>query len=854
MGSGLRLDCVVSMGSFATNGPAIMSLYTGNNSTKILAQAVPNTLPLLPLVSVVVFPYHVASFSVHRKPNINLLNSLPTTDTMLCLATQRDQQAETIGGEADLYPIGVSGRLIHKMYLPDGTIQCAVQGLTRVKIKKVTTLEPFAVAEVTPARTIGGEDESPAMVRLIQEALEKFETLVSLDPNYSNELVNVLKMNIKGPGRFADLLATYMSLPVKTKAEILCELDCRKRLKLVIKLIEDEIARLAVDKEVQMRTQVAIEKSQREYFLRQQLKAIRGELGEAEGTEAEIEKLRLRLDEAKLPEVAHRETSSEIDRLALISEASAEYNVVHTHIDWLLSLPWHDASVDNLDLKRVREVLDKDHFGLEEVKDRIVEFLAVLKLKKELKGPILCLVGPPGVGKTSLGRSVADAMGRQFQRISLGGLSDDAEIMGHRRTYVGAMPGRIIQSMKKAGKSNPIFMLDEVDKLSQSLRGDPAAALLEVLDPEQNHQFVDRYLDVPFDLSKVLFICTANMLDTIPGPLRDRMEVIRLSGYTLEEKEKIAKRYIIPRQVEQAGLTKGKIKFPTSTIREIVRGYTREAGLRNFERRLAGICRKLATRVASGELKLDTEVVIRKDDVLEYLGPRLWLPEEGSRKPEVGVVNGLAWTSMGGDTLLIESTRYAGKGNVKVTGSLGEVMKESVSTALSFVRSNAKLLGIPDGDFDKYDVHVHFPEGAVPKDGPSAGVSITTALVSLFTGKKVRGDVAMTGEVTLRGKVLPVGGIKEKVLAAYRSGLKEVLLPHLNDKDLRDVPEEAKKALKITLTEDVRENLARAIIGLELPDIPKPPRKTRDKRGEPGVTDPQPGSTPKKKHPPSEDE
>lgn len=808
-----------------------MAVYTGNNSTKILAQAVPNTLPLLPLVSVVVFPYQVASFSVHRPRNINLLNALPTTDTMLCLATQRDTQKESISGGDDLYSIGVSGRLIHKMNLPDGTMQVAVQGLTRVKIKRLTALDPFAVAEVSPAHTIGSEDESPAMQKLIVEALEKFETLVSLDPNYSNELVNVLKMNIRGPGRFADLLATYMSLPVGVKAEILCELDCRKRLKLVIKLIEDEIARMAVDREVQMRTQVAIEKSQREYFLRQQLKAIRNELGDSEGTEAAIEKLKERLAEAKLPEQAHKEATAEIDRLNLISEASAEYNVVHTHIDWLLSLPWHNASKDNLNLKRVREVLDKDHFGLEKVKDRIIEFLAVLKLKKELKGPILCLVGPPGVGKTSLGRSVAHAMGREFQRISLGGLSDDAEIMGHRRTYVGAMPGRIIQAMKKAGTINPIIMLDEVDKLGSSMHGDPAAALLEVLDPEQNHQFVDRYMDTPYDLSKVLFICTANMLDTIPGPLRDRMEIIRLSGYTLEEKEAIAKRYIIPRQVENAGLKKSKVSFLKSTIREIVRGYTREAGLRNFERRIAGICRKLATRVAAEEISADEKVTIRADDLLEYLGPRLWLPEAAIRKPEVGIVNGLAWTSMGGDTLLIESTRYKGKGNVRVTGSLGDVMKESVTTALSFVRSNADALGIPIQDFDAYDVHVHFPEGAVPKDGPSAGVSITTALVSLFTGKKVRGDVAMTGEVTLRGKVLAVGGIKEKVLAAYRSGLKEVLLPQLNDKDLRDVPDEAKKALKITLTDDVRENISAAIIGLDLGTEPRPPEKGRRKRG-----------------------
>ncbi|MBK8206793.1 MAG: endopeptidase La [Planctomycetes bacterium] len=810
-----------------------MTVYTGNNSTKILAQSVPNTLPLLPLVSVVVFPYNVASFSVHRKRNINLLNSLPTVDSLISVGIQRDPNRDAISGLEDLYPIGVSGRLIHKMFLPDGTIQAAVQGLTRVRLKKLSTLDPYVIAEISPAHTEGGDDESPSMQRKIIEALDKFETLVKLDPNYSNELVNVLKMNIKGPGRFADLLATYMQLPVAIKAQILCELDCKKRLELVIQLIEDEIARLAVDREVKQRTQMSIEKSQKEYFLRQQLKAIRTELGDVEGAEAEVERLKQRLNDAKLPEHAHKECLAEIERLNLISEASAEYNVVHTHIDWLLNLPWHKMSKDNLDLKHARKILDEDHFGLDEVKDRIIEFLAVLKLKNELKGPILCLVGPPGVGKTSLGRSVAGAIGREFARISLGGLSDDSEIMGHRRTYVGAMPGRIIQSLKKVGTANPIMMLDEVDKLGRDLRGDPGAALLEVLDPEQNHAFTDRYLDVPFDLSKVLFICTANMLDTIPGPLRDRMEVIRLSGYTLEEKEQIAQTYIIPRQVEQAGLKKGKVRFHKATIREIVRGYTREAGLRNFERRIAGICRKIATRVAGGEIKLDEPVSVKPEDVSDYLGPRLWLPEAAIRKPEIGVVNGLAWTSMGGDTLLIESTRYKGKGDIRVTGSLGDVMKESVTTALSWVRSHAAELDVEVDDFTKYDVHVHFPEGAVPKDGPSAGVSITTALVSLYTGKPVRGDIAMTGEVTLRGKVLAVGGIKEKVLAAYRSGIKHVLLPKINEKDLRDVPEEARKALKISLTDDVRENLNAAIVGLKLnvPPLETVKPKTKKTRG-----------------------
>ncbi|MCC6464371.1 MAG: endopeptidase La [Planctomycetes bacterium] len=798
-----------------------MAVYSPSNSTKIMQQALPNVLPLIPLVSVVVFPYNVASFTVHRKPNINLLNTLPVADAMVCLAAQRDPEKQVLSGMEDIYDVGVSGRVIHKMNLPDGTIQAAVQGLTRVRIRKLNQFEPFATAEVTPAQTAHSNDETPAMHRRIVEALEKFELLVTLDQNYSPELVNILKMNIKGAGRFADLLATYMQLPFKTKAELLGELDAKKRLDAVIELLEEEIARLSVEREVRMRTQVAVEKNQREYLLRQQLKAIRTELGEADSAEAEVERLKEKLEQARLPEHAHKECKAEIDRLSLISEASAEYNVIHQHIDWLLSVPWQAVTQDNLNLKRVRRILDKDHFGLDKVKDRIIEFLAVLKLKKELKGPILCLVGPPGVGKTSLGRSVARAMGRKFERISLGGLSDDSEIMGHRRTYVGAMPGRIIQSMKKAGTRNPILMLDEIDKLGRDMRGDPAAALLEVLDPEQNHAFVDRYLDVPYDLSRVLFICTANVLDTIPGPLKDRMEVIQLSGYTLEEKEQIARTYIIPRQVDAAGLKPESVKFPRSAIREIVRGYTREAGLRNFERRIAAICRKIATRVAGGELKPGTGVVVKAEKVEDYLGQRAWLPEAAARKPEVGVVTGLAWTAMGGDTLLIESTRYKGNGQVRVTGSLGDVMKESVTTALSWVRTHAADFGIEPDAFEKHDVHVHFPEGAVPKDGPSAGVSITTALVSLFTGRQVRGDVAMTGEVTLRGKVLAVGGIKEKVLAAYRAGLKEVLLPRLNEKDLADVPKEARDALRISLSEDVTENIKAAV----LPAVRKKSRK-----------------------------
>ncbi len=803
------------------------------DSTRIIAKDVPHDMPLLPIVSTVVFPFNVTSFSVHKKPNIALIEKLPRADQIVCITLQRDLDQDYPQGLSDVFEIGVASRLIHQMNLPDGTIQVAFQGMTRVVIRKLTKASAgYFKAEVSPAHTVGGYDDSPEMNVLIAQALERFETLTTLDSGYSRELTNILKMNIKGPGRFADLIATYVGFPVKVKAEIIAELNCKDRLKRLIERLDEEIARLAVDAEMRTRAQITIDSAQRDFFLRQQLKAIRAELGEGEGPEVAIEKLKGKLKDAKLPPEAEKVCKSEIDRLSLISEASAEYNVIHTYIDWLLALPWNTQSQDNLELVQAREILDDDHFGLEKVKDRFIEFLAVMSLKKEHKGPILCLVGPPGVGKTSLGKSVARAMNRKFQRLSVGGLHDDAEIMGHRRTYVGAMPGRIIQALKKAGTSNPIIMIDEIDKMGSDMRGDPAAAMLEVLDPEQNSAFVDRYMDVPVDLSKVLFICTANMLDTIPGPLRDRMEVIQLSGYTLEEKEKIAQQYIVPRQIEAAGLKKSQLKLGQDAIREIVHGYTREAGLRTFEQRVAAICRKVATKVARGELAKGQKLAIGTADVVDYLGQRIWAPEEALRKPEIGVVNGLAWTSMGGDVLLIETARYPGEGKVSVTGQLGDVMKESVTTALSFVHANAEKLGIDLADFKKFDIHLHFPEGAVPKDGPSAGVTIATALASLFTQRPVRGDLAMTGEISLRGKVLAVGGIKEKVLAAYRAGVKHVLLPKANAKDVQDVPIEARKAIQISLTEDVLENILAALVGLkfqfeEPPVMPRPLEKPK---------------------------
>lgn len=675
--------------------------------------------------------------------------------------------------------------------------------------------EPYMRMEVDPILTPEIKASDVEVSGLMGVALQLFEQLVNNDPSYSDELTAILRMNIKGPGRFADMIATFISFPLQIKHELLGELDPIARLKKLIEYLELEIKKSAVEQDVNKQVQVNIEKNQREYILRQQLSAIKKELGEEDAQEAEIAKLQARLKEAKLPEQAAKACADEIKRLEMISPASAEYTVIRNYVEWLLTVPWTKASEDKLDLKKAREVLDQRHFGLDEVKDRIIEFLAVLKLKGEIGGSILCLQGPPGVGKTSLGRGIAEALGRSFQRISVGGLRDDNEIMGHRRTYVGAMPGKIIDAMKRAETVNPLLMIDEIDKMGSDFRGDPASAMLEVLDPEQNSTFTDRYLDVPYDLSKVMFICTANSLDTIPRPLLDRMEVIKISGYTRMEKFHIAHDHLIKRQLDANGLKKSDLTLRDDALYSIIDRYTREAGVRNLERTIGQVCRKVAVRLAHG--KKAKKFAVSARNIEEYLGPAKVTPDPRLSSAEVGVATGLAWTPVGGEILFIEATRYPGKGKVVVTGHLGEVMQESVQAALSYVRANAESLGIENKVFEEYDIHVHFPEGATPKDGPSAGVTIVTAITSLLTERPVRPDIAMTGEVTLRGKVLAIGGVKEKVLAAHRAGINHVLLPKDNQKDIVDIPQEVRKEMIFIFSEDVKTNIREAIIDIVVP-------------------------------------
>jgi ATP-dependent Lon protease len=630
-----------------------------------------------------------------------------------------------------------------------------------------------------------------------------FSKVLEFSPQLPGEL-KTIALNIDEPGTLADMVISHLNVPHQEKQEALETLDIRERLHKILKALTHQVEILELGQKIQAEVRDRMDKAQREYFLREQLKVIRKELGEAEGIEAEVEELQKKIEKKELPDYVREEAQKELKRLSRIHPTSAEYTVIRNYLDWLLELPWLESTEDRLDLKKAREILDRDHYDLEKVKKRILEHLAVLKLKPDMKGPILCFVGPPGVGKTSLGRSIAEALGRKFLRISLGGVRDEAEIRGHRRTYVGAMPGRIIQGLRRVGVNNPVFMLDEIDKLGADFRGDPAAALLEVLDPEQNQSFSDHYLELPFDLSRVMFIATANVLDTIPTPLLDRMEIIEIPGYTEEDKLKIARYYLVPRQLEAHGLTKKHLRFTERALAKIITYYTREAGVRNLEREIGAVCRAVAKEVAEGRTE---PVTVRVKEVERYLGPPKFLPEVAERVKVPGVAIGLAWTPVGGEILFVEATRMKGTGRLILTGKLGEVMRESAETALSYLRSRAQELGIEEDLFSKVDVHIHVPAGAIPKDGPSAGITMLSALVSLFTGRTVRHDVAMTGEITLRGLVLPVGGIKEKVLAAKRAGIKEVILPKRNEKDLLDVPKEAREKLTFHLVSRVEEAL-----------------------------------------------
>jgi ATP-dependent Lon protease len=814
---------------------------TGNEPT------IPETLAILPLRGVVVYPLTAVPLTVGQPRSVRLVDDAVVGQRVIGLLASKNPELETPGPD-ELWRVGTAA-VVHRLFrAPDGTIRLLVQGLARFRLTEFVEQEPYLKARISlsPEST----EDNLEVEALVRSVRDQFQRVAELVPSMPGELVGAV-LNIEDPRQLVYTIATYQRMEL-AEAQDLLELDSvTAKLKRLLTLLSKELEVLELGKKIQSEAQSNMEKVQREYFLREQLKAIQRELGDRDEQAVEVEEFRQKIEAAQMPEEALKEANRELDRLSKLPTAAAEYGVIRTYLDWLTSLPWAKTTADNLDVPHARVVLNEDHYGLKDVKDRILEFLAVRKRRQEIKaessasadassaqsvdhirrereGVILCFVGPPGVGKTSLGQSIARAMGRKFMRLALGGVRDEAEIRGFRRTYIGSMPGRIIQSLRRVESKNPIFMLDEVDKLGADFRGDPASALLEVLDPEQNREFRDHYLDVPFDLSQVLFITTANTLETIPGPLRDRMEIIMLSGYTEREKVEIAKHYLMPRQIKENGLRAGEIVFNDKAIQAIIRNYTREAGVRSLERRIGAICRKVVTRVAANEA---AKVRLTPADVVTYLGkPEYFYTEEvAERTSKPGVATALSYTPVGGDILFVEATQMPGNKGFQLTGQLGEVMQESARAALSYVRANAGALGLPTDFFDKHDLHLHVPAGATPKDGPSAGVTMATALTSLIASRPVRKDVGMTGEITLSGQVLPIGGVKEKVLAAHRAGLKTVILPRRNEKDLEDVPEDVRREIKFVFADKVEDVLNAA---LERPAPPKakaaaPPRRRR---------------------------
>jgi ATP-dependent Lon protease len=765
----------------------------------------PTTIPILPLYDSALFPKMVLPLVVMQDDSIKLVDEAMSRDRIIGLVVTKKQESTRPDPEKDMAGVGCSALILKMAKNEDNRAQMLVQGLSRFRVKTYVQSKPYLQAEVEYFEDIEQVDNETEA--LMANVLKQFGRIVELSPGLPPEIAQMAG-SIKEPGTLADMIASTINSTPEEKQQVLNEQDSSKRLKLVTKIVNHQLDILELGNKIQSQVKGDMDKRQREYYLRQQLKAIKEELGETDEETVEIDEYRAKIQEGGLPEEAVKEAERELGRLAKMHPSSAEYTVTSTYLDWITELPWNKSTTDNLDIKKARKVLDDDHFGLEKPKRRIIEYLAVRKLKPDSKGPILCLAGPPGTGKTSLGASIARALGRKFHRISLGGVRDEAEIRGHRRTYVGALPGRIIQGLRRVDSNNPVFMMDEIDKVGSDFRGDPSSALLEVLDPEQNHTFSDHYLDVPFDLSKVMFICTANVLDTIPSALRDRMEVIQLLGYTEDEKVKIAQRYLVPRQREANGLKTNEIKISTGTIRRVISGYTREAGLRNLEREIGTICRGVATKIAEGEIK---SANVKIDDLTEYLGPVRFSAEAKARLTTPGVAMGLAWTPVGGDLLFIEATAMKGRKGLTLTGQLGDVMKESVTAALSFIRTHAKRLEIDEDFYNQKDIHVHVPAGAIPKDGPSAGVTMLTALVSLLTNKKIRKDLAMTGEITLRGQVLPVGGIKEKVLAAHRAGIKTIIMPKDNEKDLYDIPDKVKKDIAFHFVDKMMDVLTIAL-------------------------------------------
>jgi ATP-dependent Lon protease len=772
----------------------------------------PSELPVLPLKDTVVFPDSVLPLAIGQERSVKLVDAAVSGNRLLALVASKDAELEQPGWN-DLYEVGTAAVVQKMIRVPDGSLRILVQGIRRIRLIDKIQEDPYLVGRFIEVPDV--YEETPETQALMQNVQNLFARLIGLVPYLPEELA-LAAANVEDPSALCHLVASTLRLKTEEKQQLL-ELDnVEKRLRSVLVILNRELEVAELGSKIQNQVVSEMESSQREYFLRQQLKAIQEELGEADPEQAEIKELRDRANEVKLPEEARKAVDRELARLEKLPAASAEYGVIRTYLEWIISLPWDKETQDNLDLVQARKVLDKDHFDLDKVKDRIIEYLAVSKLKDgDLSGPILCFVGPPGVGKTSLGQSIAKTLGRKFVRISVGGVRDEAEIRGHRRTYIGAMPGTIIRALRDAETMNPVFLIDEIDKMGADWRGDPASAMLEVLDPEQHSTFRDHYLDLPFDLSKVLFICTANQLETIPPPLLDRMDVIQLSGYTEEEKLGIAKKYLAPKQLKEHGLTRAMLTFTDKGLRTIIREYTREAGVRQLERQIAAVCRKAARRVAEGETK---RMSADEKLVHEWLGPRRFLADVRKRTSEPGVATGLAVTAVGGDVLFIEATAYPGDGRLKVTGQLGEVMQESAQAAHSWVRTHGLELGIDPHWFGENDVHVHIPAGAVPKDGPSAGITMATAIASVATGKPVSDQVAMTGEITLSGQVLPIGGLREKVLAAQRAGIPKVIFPSENQSDLEELPKETREELEFISVDWIEEVLKVAFDG-SLPKV-----------------------------------
>ncbi len=767
---------------------------------------IPKELPILMLRDIVVFPYMVIPLFVGREKSKNAIDHSLSSNRMILLLTQKHMDTEVPKRE-DIYRVGTVALIMRMLKLPDGRVRILAQGLVRAKIGDLDEDKPFYTADVEVIHELEEGKKSIEIEALVRSARSGLEKASSLGKDIPPEVM-ILASNIEEPGRLADLIAANLELKVNEAQRILEIADPETRLKKVYELLTRELELLDVQSKISSEAKGEIDKLQKQYYLRQQMKAIQKELGEGSEIQEEIKSYQEALKKLKISQEVRDELEKQIKRLSQMHPESAETAVVRNYLDWMFALPWDKSTVDNLKLRKAKEILDEDHYGLDKVKERILEYLGVRKLSKKIKGPILCFVGPPGVGKTSLGRSIARALGRKFIRISLGGVRDEAEIRGHRRTYVGALPGKIIQGLRWCRSNNPVFMMDEVDKIGADFRGDPSSALLEVLDPEQNYSFRDHYLGVPFDLSKVMFITTANLLDPIQPAFRDRMETLRLPGYTEEEKLQIGLRYLVPKQIEENALNGNLISYTPGAIKKIISLYTREAGVRNLERELASVCRKVARKVAEGKKKL-TKVTSKS--IENYLGPPKVFKDQLLKKDQVGVAIGLAWTSTGGEILFVETTKMKGKGGLSLTGSLGDVMKESAQAGLSYAKAHADELGIKDNIFSKNDFHIHIPEGATPKDGPSAGVTIATSLISVCTDKKVKWDVAMSGEITLRGNILPVGGIKEKVLAAQRAGVKKMILPQANKKDLIDIPKKVKKEMQFIFVEEINEVFKHAL-------------------------------------------